>query len=503
MASAIITDRAMQARPAPKDIWLIEAGARGEGRLVGRITPAGARNFYYRYTGSSGDRVRLPIGSYDARGNGLSAFTVQQARDRARELSVLYRGGIVDLREHLARQVEDRRQADSDSRQAAKEKLVVEQLERERRLTVRQLFERWQSVDLQPRIGADGKRAGRKDGGEYTRQQFERHIFPHFANTAATDLRKGDLMRVLDEVKAAGKFRTCNVLLSDLKQMFAFALMREVVDRNPLAVVMRSHAGGKEASRERTLSYDEITTLAKKVRTANLNVRTKAGLFVLLATGVRVGELMGAVWAKAADLRVLAASPEAADVKVGSIDLTARTWYLPDTKNQRDHTIHLSDFAVRQFEILASLRETKVDKDGTVSSVPWVFPNTSGDGPVCVKSFGKQISDRQRPPEKRMSGRSRRTESLVLAGGRWTGHDLRRTAATQMAGLGVSGDVIDECLNHVIESRVRRTYIVDRRPLEQARAFDLLGARLEQSINANGLSAEADPDRESVTTRTD
>jgi hypothetical protein len=49
-----------------------------------------------------------------------------------------------------------------------------------------------------------------------------------------------------------------------------------------------------------------------------------------------------------------------------------------------------------------------------------------------------------------------------------------------MASIGISGDVIDECLNHVIESRVRRTYIRDRRPLEQANAFDALGSRLAQ-----------------------
>ena len=47
-----------------------------------------------------------------------------------------------------------------------------------------------------------------------------------------------------------------------------------------------------------------------------------------------------------------------------------------------------------------------------------------------------------------------------------------------MADLGISGDVIDECLNHVIESRVRRTYVRNRRPAEQARAFDALGKRL-------------------------
>jgi integrase len=72
----------------------------------------------------------------------------------------------------------------------------------------------------------------------------------------------------------------------------------------------------------------------------------------------------------------------------------------------------------------------------------------------------------------------------VLPGGRWTAHDLRRTAATLMASLGISGDVIDECLNHVIESRVRRTYIRDRRAAEQTRAFDALGARLQTLTTA-------------------
>lgn len=43
--------------------------------------------------------------------------------------------------------------------------------------------------------------------------------------------------------------------------------------------------------------------------------------------------------------------------------------------------------------------------------------------------------------------------------------------------------MIDECLNHVIESRVRRIYIRDRRPIEQARAFDALGATLQEMVD--------------------
>jgi hypothetical protein len=44
-----------------------------------------------------------------------------------------------------------------------------------------------------------------------------------------------------------------------------------------------------------------------------------------------------------------------------------------------------------------------------------------------------------------------------------------------MARLGVSTDVIDECLNHKLQSRVARVYVRDRRIEQQARAFDALG----------------------------
>jgi hypothetical protein len=117
-----------------------------------------------------------------------------------------------------------------------------------------------------------------------------------------------------------------------------------------------------------------------------------------------------------------------------------------------------------------------MDEDGNL--LPWVLPNSTGTGAVDIKSFGKQLADRQRPPEKRLKRRGKDTMSLCLPAGKWTAHDLRRTSATLMAQLGISGDVIDECLNHVIESRVRRTYIRDRRPADQAHAFDALGEKL-------------------------
>ena len=59
----------------------------------------------------------------------------------------------------------------------------------------------------------------------------------------------------------------------------------------------------------------------------------------------------------------------------------------------------------------------------------------------------------------------------------------------------MSSDVIDECLNHVIESRVRRTYIRNRRPEQQARAFDASGDKLKAlEMSAAGAIANDAPE---------
>ena len=71
----------------------------------------------------------------------------------------------------------------------------------------------------------------------------------------------------------------------------------------------------------------------------------------------------------------------------------------------------------------------------------------------------------------------------MLDGGRWTPHDLRRTAATVMGELGVRPDVIEKCLNHTDENKIKRTYQRQVMAPERKAAFDALGARLELLAN--------------------
>lgn len=486
-----ITEKDMQQKPTTKDIWLVDGGARGSGRLVGRITSHGGRFFYYRYTNSEQKRDRLLIGPFESKGDGQSGFTVQQARDRAREWSVLHRSGVKNLREHFIQLEEEQQKAQQHARAQEEARQQAEAREIVRKISVRKLFEKWRITELQPGSRADGSRSGRKDGGAYVSAQFERHVFPVIGDIPACELKKGDLLQIIDAQKAKNQLRTASVLLSDLRQMLTFALDRDIIDANPLATIKKFRVVGADVERDRVLSEAEIQHLAYSLPKARLNVRSRIAIWLILATGVRVGELMGAVWAgnqktaqwmTSKDFKALQEIAIQDGVKLGIVDTSTKTWHLLDTKNQRPHTIHLSDFALGLFEELRTIRPCLPDSN--ILS-PWVFPARDVRRPVCVKSFGKQLADRQREPGTRMSGRSKQTDSLTLANGRWTAHDLRRTAGTLMARLGVSGDVIDEALNHMIESRVRRTYIHDRRQAEQIQAFDALGNKLQELKEAN------------------
>ena len=46
--------------------------------------------------------------------------------------------------------------------------------------------------------------------------------------------------------------------------------------------------------------------------------------------------------------------------------------------------------------------------------------------------------------------------------------------------MGVSGNVIDECLNHIIEGWVRRVDVRNRRLSDPANAFEALGESLNR-----------------------
>ncbi len=448
-----------------KDTRFMDPGARGEGRLVLRIKPDGLKTFSFRYS-HKGVQVSINIGPFAANGT-PGTYTVKTARAIAAILRAEQRQ-FPDMKAHRAKVAADKAQAEQAAREAAERVSAAAALELERRITVRQLFDRWAATDLAPHVNAEGKRSGRIDGGVWVKASFERRLFPKLGETAVRDVKKADILRILDCVKTEAKLRTTNVLLADMKQMFSFAAEREVIDHSPIAALKKKKFGGADVKRERVLNEGEIRHLAAQLPKAAMAPRSVLAVWLILATGCRVSEAMNARWEH--------------------VNLEAATWYLPDTKNQRDHLIHLSDFAMVQIDALLALREKVKDEDGNETSCPWVFPNSFGTGPLDSKTLQKQIADRQRLGESRMNNRTKLVDILTMVGGRWTCHDLRRSCATIMAALGIGADTINECLNHKLGG-IAGVYIQDRRLPQQALAFDALGAKLATLTSGKSVAS--------------
>ena len=437
-----ITDRQLSAIPSDKDIWIIESAAKGQGRFTVRLTKSGERLFYFRYTDENGNRVRLPIGSYDR--EGLNGLTLKDARRRAAELSRLYQDGATNLREYLALQenVKEIRLRDEID-QAERDRALVKAEEdgRNARMTVRQLFERWMILDV----------CSRKDEGVEVRRMLEKDMLPILGDLAVEDIKKSHVMLVTDELLARGVKRMGKVIFALMRQMFNFAVERDIIAVNPTATISKAKIFGADNECDRILMDDEIKEFAEKIKNANLMPTTQAALWIALATCCRIGEILSAEWRH--------------------VDLQKKEWVIPanKSKNGKPHMIYLSDIVVDQFKLIHSLNWAS----------SWCFPNRSCTDSVCSKTITKQVTDRQKiSSNKVMSGRSKYFDALQLSGGYWTPHDLRRTGASLMVKLGVVPEVADRCMNHIEQNKVKRTYLRYDYAKEMKEAWEELGAYL-------------------------
>ena len=90
--------------------------------------------------------------------------------------------------------------------------------------------------------------------------------------------------------------RTATILFTDLKQMFRFALTRDLVSRNPLDLISKREVGGPAVERVRVLSKAEIEMLATALPKARLPPSIEPAVWLMLASAARLDELLGATW---------------------------------------------------------------------------------------------------------------------------------------------------------------------------------------------------------------
>lgn len=402
-----------------------------KGLYIG-VAVNGEKTFFVRYT-VNGRQRDYRISRLFGRTSNESYISLLDARAKAAEIRALAKDGI-DYQERLLAN------------------LALSKASEDENLTVNALYETW--------IGT----LKRSDDGEQVKRLFTTKVLPHIGEIKLKDIIENDLRGLLKSVAEGGINRTAEMLLSLLKQMFAWGGGRKPYKLyldNP-AINLKStdvtQDGYVTVERDRYLSDAEIIELAGKLPEAGLLKSTNVLIWICLSCCTRIGETLMARWA--------------------DINFETGVWHIPEanTKGRAGaHMIYLSEFAISQFK---ELKQFQLPSE-------WCFPNKENTSYVCIKSPTKQITDRQLgfKDRKVMSKRTSLCHSLELTGGAWTPHDLRRTGATLMQTLDVDQHIIERVLNHAEQNRMIRTYQQFDYSPKLRDAWARLGAKIESLVN--------------------
>lgn len=219
--------------------------------------------------------------------------------------------------------------------------------------------------------------------------------FHRLSNTALTNIKRSDVVRVLDEIVASGTPYRANRALAALKKLMSWALDRGMIEVNPIAGLKPPH---KEKSRERILSEDELGQLFNAADSEGYPFGSLVRMLIL--TGQRRTEVAQMRWSE--------------------LDWDQCLWSIPAERSKNGHR-HEAPLSPPARDLLRALPRF-IGSD-------FVF-TTTGRSPVS--GFGRL--------------KRRLDQALALRG--WRVHDLRRTVASGMARIGVAPHVIEKVLNH-------------------------------------------------------
>ena len=371
----------------PKDRRFVvrEDAPRGEGGFCIRVMPTGAKSWHMIYS-YEGSRKWLQLGEYP----GLS---LSKARDVFR-----------DKRKILA-MGKDPGEVTRAKKQERRDAWTVDKLADE-------FLEKYAKVRKRPRSAREDE------------LNLKRDVRSAWGKRKARDIRRGDVVTLLDEIVNRGSGVQANRTLATVRKMFAWGLEREVVEFNPAAGIGKPVT---ETPKERTLSLEEIKSIWQSIDgRQEVPEGVKKTLRLILLTGLRPGEVVTATWEQLDD-----------------------TWLdLPGThtKNKRPHRVYLSELARK------------------------VIGN-NGEGFIITKDDGSPI------PVYTLSFWVRRCDHFGTTP--WSPHDLRRTCATRLAEMGTAPHVLQRILNHTQTGITARVYDRHSYAAEISSALESWGRKLE------------------------
>ena len=265
---------------------------------------------------------------------------------------------------------------------------------------------------------------------QHRRRHIEKDLLPRLGPIAACDVTAADIVAVIE---AVGKrsISVAELVFTAASEIFKHGIARHTVIANPCTGISVSAICGKRQARSRLkLTEEELRVILPALRL--IGYQNALATKILLATCTRISELSGAKWEH--------------------VDLDRAEWTIPHSKgNDRAFTIPLCPAVVGWF------RELKTYAFGSTFVLPARQARRTarlgGDAPMNQLALNAMLH-----------------KLCVKLGNnvrRFTPHDLRSTARSHLAALGVSVIVAERCLNHSLGGLLsiydRHDYLTERR----------------------------------------
>ncbi len=282
------------------------------------------------------------------------------------------------------------------------------------------------------------------------RRIYIKDLSPTIGKLSIDQVTPQDIRATINKITESGRPTIANDALMYCKQLFRHGIKLDLLNSNPAEPFTVSDAGGVEKSRSRVLSINEIETVFKCFH-ENSDQFTRENTLataLLLALGVRKGELIAAKWEE--------------------FNTEEKIWSLPKERSKSGNAISipLSD------EVLEWLQELYIRANHS----EFVFPKRRAS-----KRFGHISPDTLNAAVQKLHRENK------LSVEHFTIHDFRRTCRSMLASEGVPGHIAERCLNHKLKGVEgiydRYDYLNERRE-----ALGLISKKLAPIINQNNKS---------------
>ena len=383
MAKRFTAAQIKRLKPTSKRAIIFEHGGRGFGL---RIEPSGRKSFFLEYRFGEAEERRnrvLTIGKHPT-------VSLTEARSIASQSLSQIEQDMDPATQRLTKKIADRNA------------LTVGDL-------VEEYIEKWAKVKKKERSWKEDERLLNKD------------ILPVIGRKKAKDIRRRDIVLLLDAIVERGATITANRVLAVTRKMFNFAVGRDIIDASPCVQIP---APSKENRRERYLSEDEIKVFWEKLDDAKMSQEIRLALKFLLVTGQRKNEVIGAEWSE--------------------FDLKNKWWTIPaeKSKNKLTHRVPLTSTAM---EILNELKKITGQYQFVFASpVGHTKRNPerkAGMFPILGSAVDRALRNNQ-------INNLKTKQKNIFNLDHFTPHDLRRTTASMMTKSGVDRLVLKKILNH-------------------------------------------------------